>query len=347
MKRALWSSLAVLCFGAGVAAVWSVFALSGRPRVGSAYDEKLEHLARAGDQYDTLYIGSSRVFRGLDPAVIERAAEEHGLKMHGFNCGEDGMFAPEDSYVFEQALKGRREPLKWVLIETSSFLPTAAELANPSDRLIAWHDWPRTMAACRSAYGAREERKASFFKRWSRRLEVVSKNWKEISGHLRCFALRTTRLGRGGALVQSLVAPQRVAEPPLPIVEARGFIPLTQPRTPRDLAKWEEAVKERRAQPGKRRILAPEAQRNLEGMLSLARKSGARVIMLHPPMLSPMIYEPGPQTHVPLLDYSDPDKYPVLYALENRKEHAHLNAKGAEVFSRIVGEEWARVAAGQ
>jgi hypothetical protein len=323
--------------------MWGSFGVSGPPTdLSGARDQKLEHLAAHGDEYDTLLIGSSRIFRQLDPAMLDQVAGERGLPLHSFNCGVDAMFAPEDSYTLEQALKGRRQPLKWVLIETSVFLPSGAEAPNPPQRVVTWHDWPRTLSACRAAYGSKAERKATFFKRWSRRAEIVSRNWTEISGHLRCFLRRTTRLGRGGGLLQGFLAPEKTREQRLPIAQQRGFIAITEPSNPAEIAKFEKAMAERRADPAEHRALTPEAQRNLERMLSSVRKAGARAIMLHPPMPSQIIYEPGPNTHVPVLDYSDFNKYPILYALENRKEHAHLNARGAAIFSRIVAEDWAR-----
>ncbi|MES2570644.1 MAG: hypothetical protein V4710_11400, partial [Verrucomicrobiota bacterium] len=59
--------------------------------------EKLAYFARHRDEYDTLFIGSSRVYRQIDPALFDQVTREAGVPTRSFNLGIDSMFSPEDS----------------------------------------------------------------------------------------------------------------------------------------------------------------------------------------------------------------------------------------------------------
>ena len=51
--------------------------------------------------------------------------------------------------------------------------------------------------------------------------------------------------------------------------------------------------------------------------------------------------EPAVGKDVIFLDFSDPAKYPGLFAAENRRDSGHLNAKGSVLYSRLVAQHLA------
>jgi hypothetical protein len=320
---------------------------------GGMLEEKLAHLSSARDRYDTILIGSSRTNCQIDPKTFDRTTAELGQPTHTFNFGINGMFAPEDGYVCEQILKVRPPGLRWVLLEVSFFMPS--RIADPVQprRVIMWHDWARTRAACNSLLPpARPAKSGSFSRRveaWQKRWDAYAKVWPQISGHLRCFAIRESGLGRGAESLQEQLSGTGAAKPSAAaaIASSEGFSPITEAPTREELARFENAYAARQTDPSDYRPLPPAAQANLDHMLARIRAVGATPVLFNAPTPAEIVYVPDAKSHAPVLDFCDFKKYPVLFKIENRQEHAHLNAKGAEIFSKLIAEEWVKATAGQ
>lgn len=339
----------LLCFAAGLAIGVRLLTVAF-PAIdpGGLLQEKLTHLASARDRYDTLLIGSSRTYCQIDPKTFDRTTAEFGQPTHTFNFGINGMFAPEDSYVCEQMLKVRPPGLRWVLLEVSFFLPS--NIADPAQprRVIMWHDWPRTLAACRSLLPVAKPVKGGSFSRrveaWRKRWDAYARVWPQISGHLRCFAIRESGMGRGAQALQEQLSGIGGAKPSAAagIASSEGFSPITEPPTRDQIARFESAYAARQTHPSDYRPLPAEAQANLDRMLALIRAAGAVPVLFHAPVPAEIVYMPDAKSHAPVLDFCDFKRYPELFKVENRQEHAHLNPKGAQIFSRIIAEEWVK-----
>jgi len=78
---------------------------------------KLAWLARHDAMYDTLFVGSSRVFWHIIPREFDAAMAEAGQPTRSFNLGYTSVRPPEDSYVLEKALASRAAPLRFVVVE--------------------------------------------------------------------------------------------------------------------------------------------------------------------------------------------------------------------------------------
>src|SRR6266404_2822951 len=69
------------------------------------------------DDFDTLFIGSSRIRHQISPAIFDRTMGAAGFPTRTFNFGVNAMVPPEDGYVLERLLGARPRHLKWVFIE--------------------------------------------------------------------------------------------------------------------------------------------------------------------------------------------------------------------------------------
>lgn len=289
---------------------------------------------KADGRYDTLFLGSSRIYRHIDPRIFDAATAELGAATRSFNCGVDGMFAPEDSFACERLLTGKSS-VRWVFLEVSQFAwPRIAEPAQ-SMRVIAWHNWRRTLAACRAVWPApaRESRKGGAW-------QAIRAVWPQWRGHLRCFVRRSTNAGRGAMKARQLLA----APAPTPARETTdaglaGFVPLVGPPGP-SLAEYKRALAERAVTPARRVRVPEEAERNLHGMIELIRRHGSEPILLSTPMPVPLIALPQQTLGARLLDFNDIHAYPALFQVEHRHDFGHLNAAGAEAFSKLLARVW-------
>lgn len=78
---------------------------------------KVEWLRTHGDDYDTFFLGSNRIYRHIVPRLFDELMAARGESTRSFNLGFDGMRPPEDSYVLEEVLAHRTKPLKYVIVE--------------------------------------------------------------------------------------------------------------------------------------------------------------------------------------------------------------------------------------
>src|SRR5688572_27502291 len=80
---------------------WGIGKITPPPHI-SIVSAKVQWLQEHGDEYDVIFLGSSRTFRQIVPELFDRlmAAASHPVKT--FNLGVDGMRPPEDTYVLEQ-----------------------------------------------------------------------------------------------------------------------------------------------------------------------------------------------------------------------------------------------------
>ena len=157
--------------------------------------EKLEFLARHGDDYDALFIGSSRVHYQIMPAVFDHLVSEGGVRMKSFNVGVAGMKSPEDGYVLEQILQRPHHRLRWVFIELSR-LGTGAE-HDATARFGYWHDTPRLWLISRRLYSQWQEAlarypQARFWLKW----DLLREPFGNFREHARQWMSRAVNLGR-------------------------------------------------------------------------------------------------------------------------------------------------------
>ena len=96
------------------------------------------------DDFDTVFIGSSRFRHQISPAIFDRTMREAGLPTRTFNFGINGMVPPEDGYVLERLLGARPRHLKWVFIELEELQTKRVPEAEGTRRSLYWHDLKRT-----------------------------------------------------------------------------------------------------------------------------------------------------------------------------------------------------------
>jgi hypothetical protein len=155
VKAVLATVLALAAFV--VTHLWIARAADARPELRLLADsveaQKFRHLGAHADEYELVFVGTSRVLRGFDPAAFEEALGERGLALPAFNFGLLGMGFLEERYVVEWILARRPKKLRWLLIEPTErsapwiarpiVLGRADELAQ---RDVAWHT-PALVAA--------------------------------------------------------------------------------------------------------------------------------------------------------------------------------------------------------
>lgn len=303
--------------------------------------EKLAHLQANPDRYDTLFIGSSYVYREFDPSRFDAIVAEAGAPASSFNLGIPGMDPPETYWLLDQVLAARDGKWRLVIIELDSLHSRVRPANVHTRRFDAWHDSSRTIAVVRAVAGGDTSR---------------GKKLKDIGAHLESFVRRMAFVGRGRALLGVPAAEERGAQnsPPLG-ARSDGFVSLDEEQSTlfalrADLFgafeedRYEEKLAELRAgvedEEGDGKVTDFEIEL-LRSAVSSARKAGARVVLVVPPCLATragLIGRALAIDGVAVLAFNDPDRFPELYDPALRFDVGHLNAAGAERFTTRLAE---------
>ena len=328
-------------FGFGLT-VWLVNAWLPPAETPAYVRERLTHLAAHGDEYDAIFIGSSRIENHLMPAVFDRLVSARGFAMKSFNAGVHGMGTPEDSWMLDQILARRPARLRWVFLEIDFFQTDLKDGEKGTYRSAAWHDWPRFWSLCRrlavmSNHLSFRDQIADFFERQH-----------DFIDHLSAFGQRGTQLGRGAVLFQRW----RGAADPEP-VEASKLGPSGDGWEPADSEEAGDRKKAKRftGYGGGRDLPKPdEADRVSQAVLGevIAKivQAGAVPVLVIPPRVRVWYFVPSAENarHAAVINLCDPAAYPQLYAPEYRLDNSHLNAAGAEILTRIVADRFVEIA---
>jgi hypothetical protein len=305
---------------------------------------KIDHLVAHPDDYDTLFIGSSRIYYQIIPAIFDRLAAEQGFPTRSFNAGVAGMRPPEDAYYLDYILRHPPKNLRWVFLELAGVRTTVDPDKIGTLRAEYWHDWRRICVLFQRALVMKPDSKK---RKWLRTLKNRLEPFGDFLDHVPLFIHRQTNLGRGLILTSRLIAPPviRTAPPKGTLGEdLAGWIRTGRPETisGNQLAGFDQALAERRLEKPARDVGDPVSQQALEGMITKIEQLGATPVLIVPPTTNKRNFVPTPEREKKtiVLDFCDLEKFPELYEHRYRLDTDHLNTEGARVFTGVLVDAW-------
>lgn len=326
----------------GCAAIGRLLPVPNVPQV----KEKIEWFRAHRDDYTALFLGTSRVRRHILPSLFDRLAAEQGMEMRSFNLGVDTLMAPEDGYVLDLALATRPSKLRYVFIELSFFRANFMAQAPDTIRAGYWHDWERTRTVWAHLIDQDLQRIKPPRKRkkdrWSTWLVEMGEWASLVNQHGRLFLQRATNYGRVAALWPTAAGLRTPSNPLSPLGPGLdGFIPSTDDLVLRGaaLAAYEGELAKLKTGKPRERLMDPVPQANLERLVATIRRHGAEPILFIAPSQSGYTNQPRRDV-APLLDFSDPGRWPELFDPRYRADAGHLNTAGAELFTRALADRF-------
>lgn len=308
-------------------------------------ENKLAQLREHGDEYDTLFLGSSRLHYQVIPAIFDRITAEKGQATQSFNGAVAGMRPPEDAYFLDQILENPPHKLRWVFIELAGIRLNLGEDKKGTIRGQYWHDWDRMKVLFQRAMYLKPKKKRSLKDTWKELQEPMG----EFFEHLELFAKHQTNLGQASFLTTWLMNGPQPPRGPLntPQVlgdDLRGWTRTGRPdeMTPANKADYDHELAERKKKPAEKDLGDPVSQAALEDMLAKIEKLGATPVLIVPPTTNKRNFYPLPEREAKtlVLDFCDLNQYPELFEDRHRLDTDHVNTPGAEVFTRILAERW-------
>lgn len=322
---------------------WAIREALPFPEV-SMVKAKIEHFAAHADDYDALFLGSSRIYYQVIPTLFDQLAAEAGVPTRSFNAAIAGMRPPEDAYYLDYLLRSRPKKLRWVFIELAGLRTAVDRDKIGTVRAVYWHDWARLWMLFKRGLEVKPDvRKRKWKKQLEPRLEQLSDFWD----HIPLFIQNQANLGRASILTWRLTSKveAQVANPLGTLGKDRaGWIPTGRPEemTGSELADFDKALAERRAEKPRRETGDETSQEALEMMIAKIEKLGATPVLIVPPTTNKRNFVPTPEREKKsiVLDFCDLEKFPELYEHRYRLDTDHLNTEGARVFTHILVKSW-------
>lgn len=342
MKPVLRHFVLVVAFLGGFALAAGVISRVVAPSRIAAVNHRLDWLAANPTVYTAIVFGSSRM-RQILPSILDADLAAAGIPLRTFNAAVDGQRPPEDGYMLDQALATRTAPLRFIFMEANPVaLHLDVEDAETAE-LLYWHDNRRMWAIWRRAWSHSIERPPGIGKR-------ISDTWRNIrqaSVHVPYWVQNSVRVGRGSDLLLEWVGLPPDPERPRYLGPANdGYTPpddLT-PMTPKELRGYQASLAKITRLGRQLDFMDATSQGELQRAADLARRHGARLVIIAPPTTTVEVLEPQlpPGSDIIFLDFSNPKEYPELFAPEVRLNGGHVNAEGSRLFTRLIARELAK-----
>jgi hypothetical protein len=286
---------------------------------------------------NTVFIGSSRYFHGIDPAVFDADTARQGVVTHSYDLGFDALDFPELRFVFEHVLADpRAKNLKYVMIEPSLRVRLAPGLEH-SQRAITLHDTAGTEAITQMILEGNHD--------WKRKLL-----WLYEQGSV--SALRLTNVG---ALTNAYIRPQEPTPDPRELGGPAGNgysglppgVMLGRKTTANDLTGL-VANQSAAEKAGFARQLNSFEIAQLADLQHLAAMRGVKLILLAPPTATADIYGEfsavaHAATGVPTLSFADPITYYDLYDPAGFVDPDHISQPVAEKWSLKAADAFVKL----
>ena len=285
-----------------------------------AVSAKYRYLAENNDRFDTLFVGSSRVYHQIDPQQFDTEVAALGGRTQSVNLASAGQWPPESFYFLRRLLALRPPRLRWVFIELMPINENLGVRSEDTLRAAYWHDWRHTALALRAVFA-------------SRRSPV--EKWRLAAEHAAIFLRWNANLGRGADALRDILLPGRAKRPPAWLDRA-GFQPESDHHiADADLLQYLKTVAELRTSLSSYPVSAHYFAA-LTALVAEVRRAGAQPVFLLTPSLNPGENVTGLPAGVPVFAFTDPAKYPALYAPDRHYDAAHLNEKGAAEFTSLL-----------
>lgn len=349
------------------------------PAGGSVIGGKLEYWRARAGEYDTVFLGSSHVFRAFVPAEFDRASAGFGLATRSFNFGVQAVHLLEQRYLLRQIL-GVRPELARVFFEYQWLTPQLDPENAFNPRTVYWHDAETTELAVERArhWGAVLGDELAFVEGENERHSVFTvldrglpPGTRAAEQHAQHWLTDLLFIGRGKDVLRGLLGRQHGQT--ARYGPQHGYISLEEDE--RNLAAGDTQNAQNSYRSRRERFLADQAgyRRALDTLdaaeqpfgdaewvnaeltrvddfeliASIAAETRARgvefVLVILPSQSGNRPFEERLMEELGslVLRYNLPERYPALYDPVNRWDSGHLSQEGARYFSRILARDYA------
>ena len=319
------------------------------PEIDGGVSQKFRFFAAHKDEFDTLFIGSSRVYFQISPAIFDRVTRESGMPTHSFNFGVGGMYLPETAYLLEQILNLKPRNLKWVFIEYDELQTKWSAENQSSRRALYWADWKRVSLLLRKLTDAGTDPLWLSNPAKLRDIILRQNDEKSTRSLLTFYVTQVernyTNISRAADVLDHFLSRDTEGRRASYLGAASdGYVTRPNRMSPSQAAAYERALAAAMAQTGTR-PLSPYAMEAYRQCAREVRDIGAVPIFLITPSTTEInvASETTELTGV-VMAFNNPQAYPNLFRSSARRDGQHLTKAGAEEFTRILATNFVGLA---
>jgi hypothetical protein len=319
------------------------------PEIDGGVSQKFRFFAAHKDEFDTLFIGSSRVYFQISPAIFDRVTRESGLPTRSFNFGIGGMYLPETSYLLEQILNLKPRNLRWVFIEYDELQTKWSPENQTSRRALYWADWKRASLLLRKLIDAGTGRLWVLSPTKLRDIILRQRDEKSTRGLLTFYVGQVernyTNVARAADVLDRFLGRDTKERRASYLGAASdGYVTRPNRMSPNQTAAYERALAAAIARTGTS-PLSPYAVEAYRQCAQEVRGIGAAPIFLITPSTTEInVAAESPGLTGVVMAFNNPRTYPNLYNSSARRDGQHLTKSGAEEFTRIVATNFVQLA---
>jgi hypothetical protein len=319
------------------------------PEIDGGVSQKFRFFAAHKDEFDTLFIGSSRIYFQISPAVFDRVTRESGLPTRSFNFGIGGMYLPESAYLLEQILNLKPRNLRWVFIEYDEMQTKWSPENQTSRRALYWADWKRVSLLLRKLTDAGT---GPLWLANPTKLRDIVLRQKDETNTRSLLTFYATQLERNytnvarAADVLGYLSGRDTNERRASYLGAAsdGYVIKAGRMSPTQAAAYEGELAASMAQTAAH-LLSPYALEAYRRCAQEVRNIGAAPIFLITPGTTQInIAGESAQASGVVMAFNNPRTYPSLYYSSARRDGQHLTKSGAEEFTRTVAANFVELA---
>jgi len=319
------------------------------PEIDGGVSQKFRFFAAHKDEFDTLFIGSSRVYFQISPAIFDRVTRESGMPTHSFNFGVGGMYLPETAYVLEQILNLKPRNLRWVFIEYDELLTKWSPENQSSRRALYWADWKRVSLLLRKLTDAGTDPLWLLNPAKLRDIILRQNDEKSTRSLLTFYVTQVernyTNISRAADVLDHFLSRDTKGRRASYLGAASdGYVTRPNRMSPSQAAAYERGLAAAMAEAGTR-PLSPYAVEAYRQCAQEVRNIGAVPIFLITPSTTEIsVAAESTELTGVVMAFNNPQAYPNLFRSGVRRDGQHLTKVGAEEFTRILATNFVGLA---
>jgi hypothetical protein len=319
------------------------------PEIDGGVSQKFRFFAAHKDEFDTLFIGSSRVYFQISPAIFDRVARESGMPTHSFNFGVGGMYLPETAYLLEQILNLKPRNLRWVFIEYDEVQTKWSPENQTSRRALYWADWKRVSLLLRKLTDAGTD--SLWLPNPSKLRDIILRQNEEkstrslLTFYAGQFEKNYTNIARAGDVLGHFLGRDTKERRASYLGAASdGYVTRPNRMSPSQAAAYERGLAAATAEAGTRPLSTYAVGAYLQCAREVRKIGAAPIFLITPSTTEINVATEGTATRGVVMAFNDPRAYPHLFRSDVRRDGQHLTKSGAEEFTRILAANFVELA---
>ncbi|WP_027381640.1 hypothetical protein [Chryseobacterium daeguense] len=270
--------------------------------------QKVKYYYQHENEYNALILGSSRMYRQVNPGLLD-SATHHTIK--AYNLATGGTFFTESRYVFRHLKLNKN--IKYLLFEIQDLQPFEGN--SYTEKIMYYHDLPTVAFECK----------------YYKKNKDISSSFLPISHY-----------------IANILYFKKLAQRDKPVNEFanynNGYYPLEKDYdkiiTVKELR--DRFVKDSTGIVSKSAELQkvnPTIIKDLKNLALNCQKQKIQLILICPPFGTPSdLSEIRAIRNTKVIDFTSREKFKEFYTFRNAYDHGHLNQKGALLFSNKLAD---------